>query len=241
MKELPVTCVVIYYHEVALSHRRRFAKQMDNLIRWAKPVRADNTTPFEKGGHYVVVTFDDGFQSVIENAIPELLNRNIPSTLFIPTAYIGRNPKWEVEHGFNIYQEKIMTEKQIKELPLDMVSVGSHSTSHNRLTSLGEIDAKKELFESRRKLETILGCEVTLFSFPYGDFNENLLKVARDAGYKRVFSSLPALCFQNFNEYVTGRISVNPTDWHLEFMLKISGAYSWLPVISSFKKRIGLN
>ena len=39
-------------------------------------------------------------------------------------------------------------------------------------------------------------------------------------------------------EFVTGRIAVNPTDWELEFRLKILGAYQWLPRVIAYKRKL---
>src|SRR2546425_6542314 len=71
------TCVVLYYHAVPCEYRRHFARQMDILVRSTKPVAAGLTSPLPRGGHYSAVTFDDGYESVIENALPELEQRNI--------------------------------------------------------------------------------------------------------------------------------------------------------------------
>src|SRR5438046_5299962 len=73
IRRLPnTTCVVLYYHAVPCEHRKRFARQMDILARSTKPVEAGMKSPPPKGGHYAAVTFDDGYESVIENALPEL-------------------------------------------------------------------------------------------------------------------------------------------------------------------------
>jgi hypothetical protein len=38
--------------------------------------------------------------------------------------------------------------------------------------------------------------------------------------------------------HVVGRIEVSPTDWPLEFRLKIRGAYQWLPLAMSAKRKV---
>lgn len=237
-KEKTATYVVLYYHNVPSSQRKRFGRQMDILIKLARPIKLDKVGFLEKGAHHAAVTFDDGFQSFVENAMPELVIRNIPTTIFIPTGYIGESPNWYTEPGYNIAHERILQEKQIRELPSDLITVGSHSITHSKLTLLEEREAKKELLESRAKLESISGRSVTLFSFPYGDYNNNLLVMAREAGYKKVFVSLPKIESAGWNGYVIGRVSVSASDWQLEFILKLFGAYSWLPIASSLKRKL---
>jgi Polysaccharide deacetylase len=62
---------------------------MDTLLRVATPVRADRAETVEKGKHYAAVTFDDGFENVTDNAVPELEKRRIPATLFLSATRWG--------------------------------------------------------------------------------------------------------------------------------------------------------
>jgi hypothetical protein len=40
------------------------------------------------------------------------------------------------------------------------------------------------------------------------------------------------------DEFVTGRIDVQPTDWQIEFRLKVLGAYRWLPHAFAVKRAL---
>ncbi len=239
-KELPGTCVVLCYHAVTSEQRNRFARQMDALIRWAKPISADATGPLKGGINHVAVTFDDGFVSVIDNAIPELTQRSIPSTLFIPTGYLGRHPIWINEVGHEDRHEVIITAGQIRSLNKELISIGSHSVTHPDLLLLSKEDAKEELSESKLKLEAIVERPVGLFAFPHGAYNKSLAELSRQAGYKRVFTIIPKRAFSEINEYVTGRIDVSPNDWFPEFRLKMMGAYRWLPIAFNLKRKMYL-
>jgi peptidoglycan/xylan/chitin deacetylase (PgdA/CDA1 family) len=95
-----------------------------------------------------------------------------------------------------------------------------------------------EIHQSKTCLESILGQEITLISFPHGSYNQQHVTMAREAGYERVFSILPSLAFSRSDEYVTGRVRVDPDDWMLEFRLKICGAYRWLPLAFAAKKAL---
>jgi hypothetical protein len=53
-----------------------------------------------------------------------------------------------------------------------------------------------------------------------------------------VFTALPQWKISNASEFVTGRVRVDPTDWRLEFRLKLLGAYRWLPMAVEMKRRI---
>src|SRR5271157_5367719 len=47
--KLPGTCVVLYYHAVPIEQQAKFARQMDILSRWARPVRSDIKKPLDSG------------------------------------------------------------------------------------------------------------------------------------------------------------------------------------------------
>ncbi len=234
-------CVVLFYHSIPPKHRARFADQMDALLRHAVPIAADGTVPSNNGARYAVVTFDDGFESVLENAVPILRSRGICATVFVVAAYLGRPAGWrrfdEVVDG----DEKVMSLEQLSMLPQDLISIGSHTGTHPVLTSLDEDSAKEEILESRLRLQKMLHKEIKLFSFPYGAFNNDLVACCREAGYSRVFTILPTHGLSHPEEYVTGRVSVEPTDWNAEFYLKLMGAYRWQPLAFAVKRRIVAN
>lgn len=235
--EQPASCIVLCYHAVAGNERERFARQMDLLCRYAKPVRADVPTPLPAGKRYAAVTFDDAYQSVIHNALPELRSRNIPCALFVVADLLGEYPRWAGTNGFDP-DDRFITSEQLRGLSTDLVLVGSHTMTHPSLPSLAQKAAQREVCESRKNLQSMLEREVRLFAFPHGAFNDFLIKCCHEAGYERVFSIERRMAFSDANEYVTGRTSTDPSDWDIEFRLKLLGAYSWIPAMLELKRRI---
>jgi peptidoglycan/xylan/chitin deacetylase (PgdA/CDA1 family) len=224
---------ILYYHVVAREHRSLFAAQLDALLRWAKIVRADVATPVESTARNVAVTFDDGSTTVLTEAFPELEKRGIPFTVFAISGMLGQSVSWEP------HPERLMSANELQTLSkIDLVTIGSHTVSHPSLPTLTQSAALAELRESKSKLETLLQREVTLFSFPYGDFSNVLVDWCRQAGYERVFTTLPKTAFEIPREFVSGRVRVDPTDWPLEFYLKIVGAYRWLPCAIAIKRYV---
>jgi peptidoglycan/xylan/chitin deacetylase (PgdA/CDA1 family) len=211
---------------------------MNTLMRHAIPIAADHKQPLEPGRRYVVVTFDDGFVSAIENAVPELVQRRIPVAFFVVAGLLGTSPRWAEFGRAGIGEEIIATAERLRELPCDLITIGSHTMTHPLLTSLSEEKAKFELSASRAELKKLLNRDIKLFSFPYGAFNDRLIELCRAVGYERVFTVLPMPAFTDSQEFVTGRIAVNPTDWELEFRLKILGAYRWLPKAIAWKRKL---
>ena len=185
------TCTVLYYHAIPTSQRELFARQMDLLLRCAMPVRADLIEPVQAGSRSAVVTFDDGYVSVAENALPELEKRRIPATIFIVTRLLGQSPGWLGEKYAASKWEIAMTGEQLRALPRELVTFGSHTMTHPRLTQVSVEDATREIVESRRELESLTGERVTLFSFPFGLYNAELVGLCREAGYRRAFTTVP--------------------------------------------------
>jgi peptidoglycan/xylan/chitin deacetylase (PgdA/CDA1 family) len=231
------TCIVLYYHAVASQHRTRFVRQMNMLVRCAKPVRAEMETPLEDGVHHAAVVFHDAFVSVCDNALPELANLGIPSTLFVPSGYIGLQQGWITDPTHSDYLEVVVDADRLKSFDRELVSIGSHTVSHADLSALSPRQAREELERSRTTLEAILGRKVSLFAFPYGRFNRELTNLSRQVGYQRVFTIRPEMAFSTAEEYVTGSCAVSPTDWELEFKLKLLGAYHWLPWIYKIRSQ----
>jgi peptidoglycan/xylan/chitin deacetylase (PgdA/CDA1 family) len=230
--------VVIYYHSIRSDQRQRFARQLDDLLKYARPVPTDFNAGSSNGLNCVAVTFDDGLASVVENAVPELIRRKIPATIFVPTGYMGKGVDWYDPPFDRIWRESVMTGEQLRSLPENIISVGSHSISHKDLTLLSHDQAWIELQGSKQELERILKKEIILFSFPYGEYNSKLVEQTRRAGYRFVFTTDPALMSLHNQKYLFGRISVDPSDWRLEFRLKVQGCYSWLPRALALKKRV---
>jgi peptidoglycan/xylan/chitin deacetylase (PgdA/CDA1 family) len=222
------TCVVIYYHAIDPGQRARFARQMDDLVRLAQPVPAGVSSLPDSPAHYCAITFDDGFVSVLENALPELELRNIPATFFVPTGSLGGPPAW-VKANSPARHERVLSAEELAGLKDHrLLRIGSHSISHPNFLKLDPAQARRELEHSKAQLEAILGCKVGLFSFPHGAYDSQTIALARAAGYDCVFTINPSNAFTSADNFVQGRVLVDPADWPLEYRLKLLGAYRWL-------------
>jgi peptidoglycan/xylan/chitin deacetylase (PgdA/CDA1 family) len=230
------SCVVLEYHSISAEQRARFAKHLDVLQRVAAPVSADVRQTLAPSQWHVAITFDDGLASFVENALPELELRGIPSTVFVVADRLGTVPNWTSYTGA-MPDERMLNADELRSLPASVI-VGSHGASHEKLTLLSEPNARREIAESRRQLEAILGRSVTLFSYPYGAFSEHLNVCCREAGYERIFTNLPVAAFSDPHEFVTGRVEVKPTDSLVELRLKIAGSYRWLPAAFKIKRAL---
>ena len=210
---------------------------MDTALRLATPISVNHRAALQPGKRYAALTFDDGFLNVLDNAVPELVRRNIPATIFVVAGLLGKSPSWDTFGADYIRSERLISAAQLQGLPRDLITIGSHTTSHAWLPALTAEQARQEINGSRDQLRALLDREIELFSFPFGACNQELIEVCREAGYTRVFTIIPRLAFSDPTEFVTGRTEANPNDWPIEFRLKLFGAYRWLPAIFEMKKR----
>jgi len=234
----PARSLVLYYHAVNADERARFAVQMDMLKRCAMPVCANGNEVQKPGERYVAVTFDDGFVSVMDHAMPELESRHLPWTFFVPTGSWGQRPSWVHDRAARAYAQTVLTADQLRRLgDTPSVTIGAHSITHPDFLTLDDGQACRELERSKVELEQLLGRDVTLFSFPYGRCEARLVEKARAAGYQRVFTITPSWAFETADEFVTGRVAVEPSDWRIEFWLKVRGAYRWQVAVTGRKRQ----
>jgi len=237
-KKTSGTLVILTYHSVKPEQHAKFKKQMDRLIDIGKPVFADIKGDLPKGVHHVAVTFDDGFQSVLENALPTLQRAKIPATLFVPVGYLGSTPGWIKKASHENARETLLTAEQLQRLPHDWVKIGSHCITHPNLRNLEPEQVKKELLESKSKLEELLGNKIELLSFPYNSYNDRIMGIARQVGYRRVFANVPIHPTTETDPFLYGRIDVSPDDWSIEYWLKLKGLYRWLPFAIAIKRKL---
>jgi peptidoglycan/xylan/chitin deacetylase (PgdA/CDA1 family) len=225
-------CMVLYYHSVPREQRGQFAKQLDLILRHCKVIDATKPHDLPAGSEYAAITFDDAFENYVEEALPELKKRKMSSTMFVISDALGK--------GFGPvgHPEKVMSVEQLLALPKDLVGIGSHTVSHPYMPEIGSEMARSELVNSKLALEGILGREIATFSFPFGGFSSELVGMCREAGYRRVFTTLPEFFTCGPAEFAVGRIRVDPTDWPIEFRLKLAGAYNWLPVAFALKRKL---
>jgi peptidoglycan/xylan/chitin deacetylase (PgdA/CDA1 family) len=232
------TGVLIYYHEIMDADRQRFAAQLDVLLCQARPINALIPTAFQAGQRYVAVTVDDAFVSFFQNGLPELERRKIPVAIFVPTAFVGRKLDWAMEEEMESPDQQVASVVELQALALNpLIRFGSHTVNHRNLTLLSAADVRSELVDSKKLLEQILRGDINSVSFPYGAFTERELLLAQQAGYKTCFTTSPSLVAGELNGGIVGRVRVEPSDWMLEFKLKLAGAYRWQERVQRLRSR----
>lgn len=148
-----------------------------------KDVTADPKYFKSQGG--VLITLDDGYEDHFEIVLPILKKYNAKATFFLLPKYFGQKNLWD--HRSQVILNHLSIE-QARKLVKEGHTVGSHGLTHNSLLKFGDRQLKTELKESKTILENTLQINVDCFSYPYGDFNHNITKLASDI-YKYSFAT----------------------------------------------------
>lgn len=219
--------VVLLYHGVGETHLPSFRKQMAYLARKCEVVRPSQimTTRPAQGKPVVALTFDDGLLSVLENGLPVLKEYGLPSAIFVPTGNLGRRPCWDLYSDWHDVDEDVMTESQVAALDRQGIEVSSHTVSHPVLPELDDSSLEEELVASRRRLEEMLGHDVSGISYPYGACDARVYQATQKAGYKMGFTVESAKVDDRTDILRIGRVEVSPDEPFLQFKLKVDGAY----------------
>jgi hypothetical protein len=75
-----------------------------------------------------------------------------------------------------------MSPAQIRELA-GLFEIGAHTVTHARLTTLNESDARREIEDSKKQLEDLLGKPCSAFCFPGGCYRDVHLEMVSNAGF----------------------------------------------------------
>ena len=235
-KRYPTT--VFYYHDVHETECARFSHQLDIIKKFARPLSIQELNDCGKDVKpKVVVTFDDGFSCVKEIVLREMANRKIPFTVFIPTDYMGKTATWMNKEDASKGTPTVMGVADIMSLSRhDGVTIGSHCMSHVDLTGLDDNSAFREISMSKLILEKNIRKKIDYLSFPHGAYLQQHLDFAKEWGYKQVFGIFPAKAKSAEENFLCGRVRVDPTDYDFEFFLKINGSYRWLSKAIKIKR-----
>jgi peptidoglycan/xylan/chitin deacetylase (PgdA/CDA1 family) len=128
------------------------------------------TVPDSLPQRSVLLTFDDGYQSMRRIALPWLVEFGYPAVVFVPSDFIGGRNWFDTDNE----PEDVMCDwDDLRELERCGVSVQSHGVSHRAFSELDLTEQKEELMRSKAVLEDGLGKPVNVFAYPYGDGGVN--------------------------------------------------------------------
>ena len=127
---------------------------------------------------YVCLNFDDGYYCIYKNVYPLLKDNKFKFTLSLFPAHL------KDEEIKNKSDYRLLTIKEIKEMICSLdIEIASHSLTHRDLTLLSDEEIEKEIKESKEILERYFGKEVLVFVYPYGKYENRIIKNLIKNGY----------------------------------------------------------
>lgn len=157
-----------------------------------------------KNQNNIIITFDDAFESVYENAFPILKKYNVPYYVFVCSEYLNKE----------YYLDKDMLDEMISN---SKCIIGSHNEKHilSRFEKIENI--RSSLKESKNKLRTLFNNEIDCFAFPYGSMyacsNKNIEDALKE--YKYVFMTYP-IGYNSKMGNIIPRINMNDNTFRKE-------------------------
>jgi peptidoglycan/xylan/chitin deacetylase (PgdA/CDA1 family) len=115
-----------------------------------------------------LLTFDDGYRSLLEYALPVLSEHRCPAVVFVPTDHVGGDNAFE-GGGEREPREPLCDWDELGRLEEAGVAVQSHGASHTPFSELSPADLRAEVSASKAAIEERLGRPVRFLAYPYGD------------------------------------------------------------------------
>lgn len=124
---------------------------------------------------WVQLTFDDGYASDVDVALPALLDRGLTATFFPLAGMLG--------------QPGYLSSDGVRELAAAGMTVGSHGMRHQSWRGLDPESAHQEFTVARSLIGTAAQAPVAAAACPFGSYDRTVLSALRRHGYTQVFTS----------------------------------------------------
>ncbi len=168
---------ILNYHYVFPDQVANFRSQIEAITEHARFISLEKAyeylTAGGPAGRYCVITFDDGFRNVMQNALPVLDEMGIKAAFFAYTDFADSSNNTALAlsickrvlhlRGFL----KPMSWEDLAELLQRGHSIESHGISHVPLWKMGPEAAAREMEECGSVIKHRLNISPSFFAFPY--------------------------------------------------------------------------
>ena len=230
---------ILVYHQIAVAPPKgspfrslyvspvAFARQMAWLKRLGyQGMSMSALQPYllgEKTGKVVGITFDDGYENNLLNALPALLANGFSSTCYAVSGLLGKTNVWDEAVG--IAQTPLMDERQIRQWTQAGQEIGSHTRRHTDLTLASDEECRAEITFGKSELESVTGQTVGHFCYPYGRYETRHVAMADEAGFVSATTTQRSRCHAGIDLLQLPRVPVLRSTSLPVFWLKIATGY----------------
>lgn len=164
----------------------------------------------------VVMTFDDGYKDLYSEVFPRFLELGIRAVAFVVVDRLSQTMDWNPA-----IRKQLMTASQMQEMHRHGFRFGSHTLTHRDLTASAPDIVRKEIFESKARLEDLLGDAVDAFSYPWGLVNPLARAMVAEAGYKCAVTTVSRLSTLKDDPLLIPRLTVSEQDTAMSLATKL--------------------
>jgi peptidoglycan/xylan/chitin deacetylase (PgdA/CDA1 family) len=161
----------------------------------------------------VVLTFDDGYADLHEQALPLLAEHGFPATVFVTTGWLRDAGPDAAGRPL----DRMLSWSQLAELAAAGIEIGAHSHSHPQLDQLPEPAVRAELQRSRGLLQDRLSLEVPSLAYPFGYSSRRVREVAHEVGYRQAAAVANAAATAAGDPFAVPRLTVRRTTTEPDF------------------------
>lgn len=168
----------------------------------------------------VAITFDDGYRSVLEHAVPVLRELGFPAAFFIPTKWIGARSAWSSPNASPL---ELMSGEELAELARSGFAIESHGHAHIDYARSEPRAVEDDVRTSVERLTELLGRPPRYLAYPYGRASPAAAAEAAGLGLRGAFAlDRPQ---DVAGDFAVRRVPVVPADTRPLFALKSAGRY----------------
>jgi len=124
-----------------------------------------------------VITFDDGYQTVYDEAFPVLQRYGLSATVFLTVGEKGAAKLSGPLPSLN--DRSMLSWRQIREMQQWGIAFGAHTLTHPDLTRLPIDRIETEVCDSKAIIEDALGARVDSFAYPYGRYDHRSCEIVQ--------------------------------------------------------------
>lgn len=137
-----------------------------------------------------------------------------------------------VDIPINLGEELILSWDEVREMSKDGFTFGAHTITHPILTKLPVEEARRQIIESKKRIEEEVGQVVTAFSYPHGAYNNSIKEILKESEFTYALTSVPRLVTLEKGLYELGRTipgwNFDTFKFYLQLYPDLKGMLSWV-------------
>lgn len=181
----------------------------------------------------VIISFDDGYLDNFTLAYPFLKEAGFTATVFVVSGFIGERSTWEGCEGNEVL---LMTQENILTMSANGFHFGGHTRNHKKLVSISREEALYEIETGKRDLEDLLQKPIHSFAYPYGDFNDQIIALVKNSGFKAARTVHTGNTHQEKDLLRLTCVKINGLTPAWKFKYYLTGLYHWDLLWQEWKK-----